>query len=50
MASDKIMDGRVDFEVKIFNPFYENILIKRWKFLKNIIAYINVIMKLKILI
>ena len=30
-------------------PFYEHILIKRWRFLKNVIAYINIIMKLKIL-
>ena len=35
MTSDKIMDGRVDFELKLF-----------WK---NAIAYINIIMKLEIL-
>ena len=30
-------------------PFYENILIKRWRFLKNVIAYINIIMKWRFL-
>ena len=30
--SSKIMDGRVGFEVQLFIHFYENILIKRWKF------------------
>ena len=30
-------------------PFYENILTKRWKFWKNVIVFINIIMKLEIL-
>ena len=37
------------FYSKIIYPFYENILIKKWKFRKNVIAYINIIMKLEIL-
>ena len=32
MNSDKIMDGRVGFEVKLFIHFMKNILMKGWKF------------------
>ena len=34
------------FWSKVIYPFDKNILIKRWKFWKNVIAYINIIIKL----
>ena len=39
---------KIWFWSKVIYPFYENILIKRWKFWKNVFAYID-IMKLEIL-
>ena len=37
------------YRSKVIHPFYKNISIKRWKFRENVIAYINIIMKLEIL-
>ena len=32
------------FYSKVIYPFYENILIKRWKFWKNVIVYISILL------